>query len=65
VGLAAVAGCWATAEMTVVDEAAGSWYAEMGRSPAKKTSKRFCEADVDVAPVGGTAPGSRTPDAAG
>lgn len=61
-GLAAVAGCWATAEMMVVDAAAGSWYAGMGRSPEKKTSERSCEADVAV---GGTAPGSRTPDAAG
>ena len=71
VGLAAVAGCWATAEMMVVDAAAGSWCAEMGRSRAKRMSKKTCEAvaaEVDVAAVGGdvgTAPASRRPDAAG
>ena len=67
-GLAAVAGCWAIAEMMVVDAAAGSWCAEMGKSRAKRMSKKSCEAvaaDVEVAAVGGTAPGSRTPDAAG
>ena len=66
VSLAAVAGCWATAEMMVVDAAAGSWCAEMGRSRAKRMSKKTCEAvAADVGRDVGTAPGSRRPGAAG
>ena len=55
----------------VVDAAADSWCAEMGRSRAKRMSKKTCEAvaaEVDVAAVGGdvgTAPGSRRLGAAG
>lgn len=70
-GLAAGAGCWAIAEMMVVDAAAGSLCAEMGRSRVKRTSKKSCAAVAagvdEVADAGdvGTAHWSRTPDAAG